>query len=409
MSGPGAPLYVAYLVSQHPKLSHAFIAREISALRSSGARVRTFSVRPAGPSALLTEADRLEAAQTTVLLAPDRAPLLRAHLWLLIRSPAAYCRGLAHALRTGPRSARAVLWQLFYFLEAVLLLREMERSGLRHVHVHLANNAADVARTAVAIGQELHGPGSWSWSLSMHGPTEFSDVRGFDLAAKVRSAAFVACITDYARSQLMALVEPEHWDRLHVVRMGVDLGRYPASSAARAARAAGPLRVLFVGRLVPEKGPSVLLDAVDLLRAQGREVELRLVGEGELEGALGGRTELVGPVSQDALPEQYRWADVFCLPSFAEGLPVVLMEAMATELPVVTTRITGIPELVVDGVNGRLVAPGRADLLAEALAWLADDPSLRASLGQDGRRAVLAQHDAAATAAALRGLLEAAT
>ena len=397
---------VAYLVSQHPKLSHAFISSEVAALRRAGAHVRTFSVRAPGPSALLTEAGRAEAAQTTVLLAPDRTPLLLAHAWLLARSPASWARGLVRALRTGPRAPRAVLWQLFYFLEAVPLVREMHRDGLRHVHVHLANNAADIARTAVGIGQDLQGAGSWSWSLSMHGPTEFSDVRGFDLAAKVRSAAFVACITDYARSQLMALVEPEHWPRLHVVRMGVDLDSYPPSSKQRAARGAGPLRVLFVGRLVPEKGPSVLLDAVDLLRARGRDVELRLVGEGELATELARRTVLTGPVPQDALPEQYAWADVFCLPSFAEGLPVVLMEAMATELPVVTTRITGIPELVVDRVNGRLVAPGRADLLADALASLADDPDLRARLGGDGRRAVLAQHAVAATSAALRGLLE---
>lgn len=395
----------AYLVSEHPKLSHAFIAREVSALREAGAELRTFSIRPPGPTSLLTEADRREAARTTVLLAADRRPLVRAHARLLSRRPGTWWRGAVRALRTGPRTPRAAVWQLFYFAEAVLLVREMQRSGLRHVHVHLANSGADVARAAAALGQDLDGPGSWTWSLSMHGPTEFSDVTGYDLAAKVRSAAFVACITDYCRSQLMGLVEPEFWPRLRVVAMGVDLAAYAPAAAARSRRPPGPLRVLFVGRLVAEKGPSVLLDAVEMVRAGGREVELVLVGEGDLADTLSRRSPLAGPVAQDELPVLYAWADVFCLPSFAEGLPVVLMEAMCTELPVVTTRITGIPELVVDGVNGRLVTPGRADLVARALEELADDPALRRRLGEAGRAAVTAAHDAGRNAAELAVLL----
>ena len=250
----------------------------------------------------------------------------------------------------------------------------------------------------------------------MHGPTEFMDVARFDLAAKVRSAAFVACISDYARSQLMALVEPEHWAKLHIVHMGVDITLFPSAGVERAARPAGPLHVLFVGRLVPEKGVPILTDAVEHLVRRGFAVEVTVVGDSpdrvRLEDQVAARgladvMRFVGAVGQDELPSWYAWADVFCLPSFAEGVPVVLMEAMATELPVVTTTIAGIPELVNEH-NGLLVSPGRGDLVADALALLAD-PDLRARLGAVGRRTVLTDFDATTAAARLLPLFAAVT
>jgi colanic acid/amylovoran biosynthesis glycosyltransferase len=194
--------------------------------------------------------------------------------------------------------------------------------------------------------------------------------------------------------------------------MSVDTDRFSPPQLPRTND--GSLRILDVGRLVPEKGAPVLLDAVAQLAGRGVEVELRLVGGGELEAQLGAEIErrglkdrvvLVGPVGQDEILAQYHWADVFCLPSFQEGLPVVLMEAMATELPVVTTPINGIPELVKDGCNGPLVAPGRADLLADALAELAMDPERRRHLGEQARRDVVAGFALDACAAAQQRFL----
>lgn len=395
MSDRAAPVRVAYLVSEYPKLSHAFIEREVRALRAAGAEVRTFSVRPAPSSELLSAADRAEHAGTTALLR-SRAELLRAVLRLLADDPAALADGARLALRTGPRTLRARLWQLFYLVEAVLLVQHLRAAGLRHLHVHLANNGADVARLAVALGNRLDGE-PWSWSLAMHGPTEFSDVVGSDLAAKVRSASFVACITDFCRSQLMALVGPEHWAKLHVVRMSVDAARFEA--VERPARPALPCRVLFVGRLVPEKGPTVLLQAV--ARTDPGRLQVRIVGDGPLRAdlqrevetlGLSDRVELVGPLGQDDLPQQYAWADVFALPSFAEGLPVVLMEAMAAGCSVVTTTIAGIPELVEPGVTGVLVPPGRDDLLAAALERLAGAVDGRSAMVGAARQRVHQRH-----------------
>ena len=394
---PGSASALAVLVSRYPAVSHAFVEREISALRQLGSRVETFTVRQPAASEVLSEHAQEEDRRTTALVGRPASDYVRAHWQHARRSPRGYASSVRRALSRGPATLRSRLWQLFYAVEAGLLLAEMRARGLHHVHVHLANSGADVARAAVDLGRSTDGAHPWSWSLGMHGPTEFEDVVGYDLSAKVASASAVACISDFCRSQLMRHSEEDVWPRLGLVRMSVDLERYPGRAADRLARSGGPLRVLFVGRLVPEKGPGLLLEALQRLVERGVDVQARIAGGGPLErslkaaaarGALAGRVELVGPVSQDDMPALHAWADVFCLPSFAEGVPVVLMEAMASELPVVTTRIAGIPELVEDGVSGVLLTPGRADLVADALASLSD-PADRARLGAAGRRRVV--------------------
>ena len=391
---------VVYLISRYPSLSMAFIDREIAALRARGRDVRTISVRPALVEDLRTPYAQQEAARTLTLLGGGLRALLVTLTRFAVRHPVVLAAGLRTALRTGAPRARNRLWQVFYLVEALVLVATMDDLGARHVHVHFANNAADIARTAVRLGTHRD-RGGWSWSFSMHGPTEFEDPVGFDLAAKVASAYAVACITDFCRSQVMRWTGPELWPRLHLVRMSVDVDRYRVQERQRAP--GEPLRVLFVGRLVPEKGPTVLLEAVRLLQDVPGQVpvQVQVVGTGPLAGelartvarhGLGDRVELVGPLGQDELPERYGWADVLCLPSFAEGLPVVLMEALATGLPVVTTPIAGIGELVEDGRTGLLTAPGRSDLLAAALTRLHRDPSLREELGRNGRLRVEQSH-----------------
>jgi glycosyltransferase involved in cell wall biosynthesis len=406
---PPDELRVAYLASYYPLLSQQFVRREVEALRRAGVRIRTVAVRPTPPEQIRSAADRAARAETPVLLDGGKAALLRDVAALAIRRPRAFGKTLRLARRSGASGLRSKLWQLFYLVEAVRLVRILSADGIRHVHVHFANNAADVARLATHLGSQLDGR-PWTWSLSMHGPTEFMEVGRFDLAAKVRAAAFVACISDFARSQLMALVEPDQWPKLAVVHMGVDLTLFGPAAGERAARPDGPVRVLFVGRLVPEKGVPVLIDATQELVRRGCPVEVRVAGDSPLRDALakvvadrgiGDVLTFLGPVSQDELPGLYAWADLFCLPSFAEGVPVVLMEAMATELPVVTTAIAGIPELVRDGRTGVLVPPGRADRVADAIEALGRDADRRRRLGESGRELVVAEYDAATAALAL--------
>lgn len=389
-------LRVAYLTSTFPSVSHTFVQREVAALREHDVEVHTFSVRRASAAQVLSAADE-ESLRTTQALLPSTATdVARAHLGALARSPRAYVRTFGAARRYAAPGPRGLLYQLFYFGEAILLWRACRARGVRHVHAHFANNGADIARLARDYGRAADSV-PWSWSFTMHGPTEFSDVSRFALRAKASSADFVACISDFARSQLMALVPQEQWDHLSVVHCGVDPERF-APAVAKQERPAAGLRVLCVGRLVPEKGQSVLLAAVERLRAQGTDVEVRLVGDGPDRAVLEARTArrglsaavtFLGAVGQDDIAESFAWADVLCLPSFAEGVPVVLMEAMACGLPVVATRIAGVPELVDHERSGIVVAPGRPELVADALASLAADPALREEMGRHGRARVV--------------------
>jgi glycosyltransferase involved in cell wall biosynthesis len=235
----------------------------------------------------------------------------------------------------------------------------------------------------------------------MHGSAEFLDIRRFGLAHKVEDSSFVVCISDYCRSQLMWLVDPDQWEKLTVVHCGVDLpaGKAPVS---RRGGTLTDMNILTVGRLVALKGHWNLIQAGALLRERGFQVKIRIVGAGPYEMRLRhltGKTaadEIVmflGAVGEEDLAEQYAWADVFCLPSMMEGVPVVLMEAMARGLPVVATQITGIGELVEDQTSGLLVRPGRADLLADALERVARDIDLRATLSREGYRRVTEEFD----------------
>ena len=394
---------VAYLVSRYPALSHTFIEREIEALREQGVRVETFTVRPAPAETLLTEHMRIEAATTKTLIGAGKGTWIAAHLGVLRRSPSAWLGALARAVRTGPLHAKSRLWQVFYFGEAVVLVHHLRKTGIRHIHAHFINVASDVARLAADLGTRLDGPDAgWRWSFTMHGPTGFDAVREADLAAKGHDADGVMCISHYCRSQMMAELAPEDWEKLDLVRMTVDADTYHPPAEPR--RNDGPVRILTVGRLVPEKGPTLLLEALRLVKDRGVDFEAKLVGSGPLADELATRVReleldevvtLTGPIGQDRLPDLYRDSDLFVMASFQEGLPVVYMEALATELPVVATAIAATGELVADGVTGRLIPPGDAAALADAIEDLARDPEKRARLGRAGREAVLAEFTSA--------------
>jgi glycosyltransferase involved in cell wall biosynthesis len=394
VSGPR----LAYVSAEYPKVSHTFIMREVEALRRLGAVVDTVSIRRTPPEGLLTAADRRAAGDTFAVLPAEPVRLARAHLGWALRSPRRYARTLALALRGGPPGARGRIWQLFYFAEAGLLADELRRRGSEHLHAHFVNVAASVTLLAAQL---LGRP----WSFTMHGPLEFDEVARHAIPEKVRAASFVACISDFCRAQLMRLVEPEHWDKLHVVHCGV----VPAAYGPPDPPAGAPLEVVSVGRLAPMKGFSVLLDAL----AAVEDVHLTLVGDGPdrpaLEAAarrlgVAGAVTFAGALGADEVTELLRHADVFCLPSFAEGVPVVLMEAMASGLPVVATAVMGVPELVLDGEAGTLVPPGRAEPLAAALRELAADPEARRRMGAAGRAIVETAFDVDRSAGTLTAL-----
>lgn len=405
-------LRCAYLVSRYPSITHAFVLNEVRALRDRGAEIHTLSIRRVHDEEILTPEQEQEHARTHAILPVSPARLATAHLTAFARAPRAYLATLGRAVRMGPEGARNRLWQLFYFAESILLWVWLERRELRHVHVHHANVSSDVALLCVSYGNASRRSGRpWTWSMTLHGPTELLDVKAHKLADKACLAERVVCISDFARSQLMSLTPATRWDRFHTVRCGVDRSIFhPPDHRGDPGR----VTILTVAAMSRRKGHAVLLDALAELARGGSELRALLVGDGEERAALerqavrlgiGDLVEFPGALGQDALPGLYREADVFCLPSYAEGVPVVLMEAMASGVPVVATRIMGVPELVEDESSGLLVPPGRADALAHALGRLVRDGELRARLGRAGRERVADEFDLARSAAALDQLL----
>lgn len=393
-------MHLAYIATGYPYVSHTFIRNEVEALRELGVEVSTFAVSRSDPSEVRSEADRA-ARETTYAIRPARAwHFLRAHGRALATAPGRYGRTLGTALRMGGLAPRSALWHLFYFAQAAVLWDQCRRRGIRHIHAHFANVASDLALLAAELGGRENG---WTWSFTMHGPTEFYDVPGHRLAEKTQSADLVVCISLFARSQLMGVVDEREWANLHVVHCGVDTTRFrPLARVEGAGARARAVRVLNVGRLAPVKGQAVLLEAMAILRARGTEIELRIAGDGPEEARLRAQAErlevldsvtFLGALAHETVTAEMARAEIFCLPSFAEGVPVVLMEAMASGLPVVASRIMGIPELVQDGVAGRLVAPGAADALANALEELVRRPDLRGAMGAAGRQCVQAEWD----------------
>lgn len=388
-----SPCRLGYLVSRYPALSHTFILREVRWLRANGFEIHTASVnRPDRPIPALTAEEREEAAGTFFLKQAGVGGAARAHVLALLTHPWRYLRGLGFALALGWPDLKRLRLCFFYFIEAVMVGRWMTDRGLRHLHVHFATPASTVG----LICSRIYACGL---SVTIHGPDEFYDAPGYLLAEKIRGADFLCCISHFARSQMMKLSPASEWDKFELAPLGVD----PAAFSPRPFRAAPrPFELLCVGRLVPAKGQQLLLRAVAALVGQGRQVRLCLVGDGpdraalERSAAETGLAEVVvfaGAVDQDRIRGFYTEADAFVLASFAEGVPVVLMEAMAMEIPCVTTRITGVPELIRDGIDGLLVPASDTEGLVEAIARLMDEPELRRSLGENGRRRVIERYN----------------
>jgi len=404
------PTRIAYLVGRYPKISHTFILREVRALRDLGVEVDTFAIWPTAADELLADADREEAARTFTMLPLRVGLLVRSHLAALAASPAGYVRMAAHALRTSRPGLRGKFLAATWVAEAPILWRELRKRGIRHVHAHLTGTAPAVAMLATEFARSADSGGGHTWSLTVHGPSEFYDVHNQAVAEKVRHADFAVAISDFGRSQLMGLVGEGYWDKLHVVHCGVFPATYePVSRDGRS----GGVRIVTVGRLAPVKGHALLLEAVRELHGRGTDAHLTIIGDGPKREELERRADelgvldlvtFTGAVGQDEITRHYSGADLYAHASFAEGLPVVVMEAMAHGLPVVAAGVMGVGEIVVDGENGLVVRPGRVDELVAAIERLAGDQDASRRMGEAGRRLVEREFDVRASAARLAEL-----
>lgn len=383
---------LGYLISQYPAVNHTYILREVLALRRRGIEVVPVSVRRADRArGALSEEEAAEARQTFSVLGAGALHALLVNLRTLARHPIRYFRGLGYAWALTRGTPSLLFSYTVYFFEAVVAGHYFTSRGVRDVHTHFASTVLLLVSKVFPI----------RYSMTLHGSGEFVNVVGFHLAEKVRHAQFVITISHFGRSQVMNASDPGDWHKVRIVPLGVDTAEYaPAPSRQRASGAA--LRLISIGHLSRVKGYPLLIEAVHQLRSRGKNVELIIVGEGACRGELealiakldlGDAVRLAGACNHDRVPEYLASSDIFVLSSFLEGVPVVLMEAMAMQLPCVATRITGIPEIIQDGIEGLLVPPGSAECLAEAIERLVDDEALALSLGVAGRAKVRAKYD----------------
>ena len=390
---------LAYLMNSYPMTSTTFVRREIHAHEAAGVPVARFAIRTWDQS-LVDPLDKAEMAQTTYLLHRGLPRLVLGALREALTNPMGLIRAGATTLHLATRRGGVGLRNGAYLLEAVAFRRLAKAAGVTHVHAHFSTNAAAVA----LLSRRLGGP---SYSFTAHGPDEFDDPAANALPVKVRHAAFVAAITDYARGVILKATGGRDADKVHVVRCGIDLDAFdplpPVDNA----------RIVCVGRLCPAKAQALLVEAIAPLVADHPALELVFIGDGEdraqIEARihaldLGRHVTLAGWGTGEEVRTAIADARILALPSHAEGLPIVLMESLAMGRPVVTTRITGIPELV-DATCGWVVEPGDVPALTQALRQALETAveTLR-NMGAEGCRRVAQQHDQVRNAEQLRQL-----
>ena len=408
---PSRSADIAYLTTGYPSPSHTFIQREIHELERQGIAIFPISINKVGANELLSELDRSDAQRTFTIkqTSPLRAVVAAARFTL--SSPKAVIEVFGLIVKLGITDLKGFLWHLFQLVEAMLVVRECERRDVTHIHAHFGEVPATIAWFAAELGRRRSATSVQTWSVTVHGWREFTNENAAMLGQKMRSATFVAAISDFTRAQLMRIAGVAHSaDHFSVVRCGLPMGDYPFEPRAELGDVP---TVLMTARLADEKGHLILLEALAALRRAGTPMRAVFIGSGpEAELLADATTRLdlsnlvawMGAQPPSVVHEQLQACDIFCLPSFAEGLPVVLMEAMAVGRPVITTYISGIPELVENNVTGLVLPAGRADLLADALLRLVNDGELRAQLVKAGRTRVEAMHNIGPIAAQLCAL-----
>ena len=400
---------VAYVMTHYPRVALTFIAGEIDAVERRGITIHPFAMNMPADVDLGSEVSRARRDRTTYLKASwPRA--LGAFFRHGLKHPLAMTRLAARALSISGWDVGLAIRRMAHLVEAALLAQESTRRGVKHIHAHFGLAPATIAWFASDI-MNLEQPGGVRWSFTIHGFHDFVDDAEARLDLKAATAAFVVCISDFTKSQLCRITHPQHWDRFHVVRCGIDLEKF----AFRGERAlAEKPRIITVGRLAAEKGQLILLRAIAALRERGIEVELTLVGDGPLKGWIEGEISrlglkdqvlLTGEVSAEEVNSYLVAADIFCLSSFSEGLPVAIMEAMAIGVPVVSTYIAGIPELAIDGKTALTVPAGNVDALAEALARMITDDEFRKEAVRAAHKEVVQRHDRERNADQLASML----
>jgi colanic acid/amylovoran biosynthesis glycosyltransferase len=381
---------IAYLTTEYPKVSHTFIRREIEELERRGHEITRISIRKVA-EALSDAADVEEDRRTFYCLSRPLWELIQATIVQAASHPIRWWRAFRAMLAMHRRSDRGLIAHVAYLVEACVLARYLQRMNIDHVHVHFGTNSAAVARLIHILG----GP---PYSVTVHGPNEFDAPHGLSLAEKLAVARFIVAISDFCAAQIRRWLPHEHWHKIHIVRCTVGSQFFGKSQPIRPECRT----LLCIGRLSAQKGQHVLIEAMSVLGERGINGQLILAGDGEmrheLESHIARRNleshvTITGWIDEQRVRELLQSSRALVQPSFAEGLPVVIMESLAMARPVIATMVAGIPELVRDGENGWLVAAGSVEDLAKAMEGALAAPVERLNeMGLAGRERVRQMH-----------------
>lgn len=397
------PLAIAYLTSVYARAGDTFIRGEVKQLRRRGARVHTFSIRRADEGENVSEEVRQEQATTDYILERGWGRLIGRFLTTAFTNPTRMLSAVKLAWQTCPPGLKATLWQLAYLIEASYLARRVRQMKIEHIHNHIPANSATVCMLASRLA-------GIPYSMTVHGPHIFYEPIRWALATKVKESAFTVCISSFCKSQCMIFTPPGEWEKLKVVRCGLDETFLSSPSATIPSVPC----LVCVGRLCPEKGQLMLVEAAAQLRAEGLKLEVALIGDGPLRPAiqrlicrhaLEDTVKMAGWKGSAQVRDEILRSRALVLPSLSEGLPVVIMEAMALGRPVISTCIAGIPELVEHTANGYLVPAGCLKSLVEAMRQvLTSAPEPLEQMGREGAKRVAAHHNATTEAGKLEAL-----
>jgi colanic acid/amylovoran biosynthesis glycosyltransferase len=396
---------IAYVINQYPTVSHSFIRREILALERQGFEIHRISLR-GWNSDLADEADRQERQRTRYVLRRGVFPLLCAALKTLCIRPRSFLNAMVLAIQMWRGSDRSLAYHVVYLAEACRILAWLRRLGVSHVHAHFGTNSTEVVMLTHALG----GP---TYSFTVHGAADFDRIKSLHLEEKVRRAAFVTAVCSYGRSQLYREISRSQWPKVQVVHCGLESSFHSIPQPSSSDR----FRLVCVGRLAPEKGQLLLLEAMRRITAKGMQVNLVLAGDGPLRSeieavsrqlGLERQVRVTGWISGQDVQKEILAAQALIVPSFAEGLPVVIMEAMALRRPVLASYVGGIPELVSPGKHGWLFPPGSLDDLTHAMEQFITTPiEALQTMGAAAQQRVLERHSIDTEAAKLGALFRA--
>jgi colanic acid/amylovoran biosynthesis glycosyltransferase len=384
-------MQISYLINQYPKVSHSFIRREILALERQGFNVQRIALR--GWDEVLVDAEDIsEQKKTQYVLQQGLISLLVAMARSLISSPKRFFIALRLAFNMAHRSEKSLPYHLIYLAEACKMTSWLKTHQSQHLHAHFGTNSAEISMLISVLA-------NLPYSFTVHGPEEFDKPQALGLNTTISSAKFVVAISSFGRSQLYRWANFTDWGKIKIVHCGLEKSFYdvPVQPITTLPR------LVCVGRLCEQKGQMLLIEAAKKLRDEGIGFELVLAGDGEMRAEievlisqyqLKNEVKITGWISSEEVRHLILSSQVLVLPSFAEGLPVVIMEAMSLRRPVISTYIAGIPELLKHEVNGWLCVAGDIDALTTAMHESLSTPlDTLQKMGETAYSRVIARHN----------------